>query len=1247
MDRNSGAAAAGGEGRPGLASRAWETVLAPGEVERLLSILPAYLAGRRWFGGKARHIARVELVDALPVRLGAGGGAGASGGGSSAAGGGRARAGTGPERDDEPEEGRDARILLLRVVYDEGEPELYVLPAAFAPDGGEAAAGPPELSGTEVGTLEVGGKPRLLRAVDIDAGFAQSVLSAVAEGRRVTGLRGELVAWHTAALPPRLPEAEAAAPKVLGAEQSNTSVRFGGAAVMKLLRKVVAGPHPELEIGTYLTEVARFPHAPAVLGAVQYLPREGEPLALALLQSFVANEGDAWTFTLGRVAGFFERVASRPGVTPPRLPASPLDLAGVEPGAESRVLVGSYLDEAALLGRRTAELHLALAAAPGEAFAAEPFAPGDGAGLVGAVREHVGATFALLHRRASGLPPAVRQRADELVSRKQELLAGLGAVAERPLRSLRIRTHGDYHLGQVLFTGEDFVLIDFEGEPARSLAERRAKQSPLRDVAGMVRSFHYAAWQGLAQARARGVAGEQAEKWARAWYGWAAGSFLRAWLATVEGASFLPPGGEDGRAEVRELLELFFLEKAVYELFYELNNRPDWVVLPLQGIANLLDAKEPAPAGALTTGAEARGTSRSVRPPSVSRGAAEPSSDELRRWSEGTAHRAYRWLGSHLGEEENADGASFAVWAPGAERVSVVGDFNGWDEARHPLRRQGESGVWRGFVPGAGHGARYRYRLHARGGTFDKADPFAFRHEAPPGNASLVWDLDTTWGDEGWMRERQVRNGLASPMSIYEVHLGSWRRVPEEGNRSLTYREAAPLLGAHAVELGFTHVELLPVMEHPFYGSWGYQTTGYFAPTSRYGSPRDLMFLVDTLHRRGVGVILDWVPSHFPDDPHGLASFDGAPLFEHADPRRGRHREWNTLVFDYGRGEVRSFLLSSALFWLDLFHADGLRVDAVASMLYLDYARKEGEWVPNVHGGRENLEAIDFLRKLNEVVAAEHPDVRTFAEESTAWPMVSRPAAVGGLGFGLKWDMGWMHDTLAYMQQDPIFRKFHHDELTFRMMYAFAESFVLPLSHDEVVYGKRSLLGKMWGDDRQKFAGLRLLLADQWAQPGKKLLFMGGELAQWQEWSHDRSLDWHLAGEAPHDGVRRFVGDLNRLLREPAMHLRDAEPGGFEWIDCSDAEASVLSFLRRGRPGDPEILVVLHFTPVARQNYRVGVPRGGLWREVLNSDAAIYGGSGWGNMGGAEAVPVPAHGRPLSVVLTLPPLAAVFLRWEG
>ncbi|HKJ93036.1 MAG TPA: 1,4-alpha-glucan branching protein GlgB [Longimicrobiales bacterium] len=631
-------------------------------------------------------------------------------------------------------------------------------------------------------------------------------------------------------------------------------------------------------------------------------------------------------------------------------------------------------------------------------------------------------------------------------------------------------------------------------------------------------------------------------------------------------------------------------------------------------------------------------------------GAAGPSrltDADLYLFNEGSHFRLYEKLGAHLDVVGNRAGTHFGVWAPNARSVSVVGAFNGWDPRVSPLAPRAQSGIWEGFVPDVGAGALYKYHIvsNHNGYRVDKADPFGFRHEEPPRTASVVADLEYEWGDAEWMRMRGERNALDAPMSIYEVHPGSWMRVPEEGNRWLTYRELAPRLAEHVERTGFTHVEFLPVMEHPFYGSWGYQTTGYFAPTARYGRPQDFMFLVDYLHQRGIGVILDWVPSHFPSDEHGLGFFDGTHLFEHADPRKGYHPDWKSAIFNYGRNEVRSFLTSSALFWLDRYHVDGLRVDAVASMLYLDYSRDEGEWIPNEFGGRENLEAIGFLRRLNEAVYEAFPDVQTIAEESTAWPMVSRPTYLGGLGFGLKWDMGWMHDTLTYMQHDPVHRSFHHHDLTFRMVYAFNENFALPLSHDEVVHGKGSLIAKMPGDDWQKFANLRLLHTYMHAQPGKKLLFMGGEIAQWREWAHDDSVDWHLLDHAPHAGILKLVSDLNRLHRhEPALHTYDFDGRGFAWLDANDSQNSVLSFFRNGPAPEDRILAVFNFTPVPRPNYRVGVPDAGRWREILNTDAEAYDGSGQGNLGSVKTTPVAYHGHYHSLNLTVPPLGALLLK---
>jgi 1,4-alpha-glucan branching enzyme len=617
-------------------------------------------------------------------------------------------------------------------------------------------------------------------------------------------------------------------------------------------------------------------------------------------------------------------------------------------------------------------------------------------------------------------------------------------------------------------------------------------------------------------------------------------------------------------------------------------------------------------------------------------------------FKEGSHFNLYDKLGSHLITFDDVKGTYFAVWAPNAETVSVVGDFNQWNTESHPLKRREEgSGLWEGFIAGLRSGSTYKYHLLSRYNDYrvDKGDPFAFRWECPPQTASVVWDLQYDWGDGEWMKERYRFNALDAPLAIYEVHLGSWRRVPKEGNRFLTYQEMAPYLVEYVKEMRFTHVEFLPVMEHPFYGSWGYETVGYFSPTARYGTPQDLMYLIDQLHQNGIGVILDWVPSHFPDNEYGLVFFDGTSLYEHPDPKKGFHPEWKSYIFNHSRNEVKAFLTSSALFWFDRYHADGLRVDAVASMLYLDYGRKEGEWIPNEHGGRENTAAIAFLEKLNEAVYRSHPDVQTIAEESTAWPMVSRSTYIGGLGFGMKWNMGWMHDTLDYFSQDPLYRKYHHNQLTFSIWYAFYENFILSLSHDEVVYGKGSLLRKMPGENWQKFANLRLLLGYLYGHPGKKLMFMGAEFGQWDEWYHERSLDWHLLEYPLHKGVQMWTKDLNQLYRkEPALCELDFRQEGFEWIDFRDWEESVVSFIRKGKSTEDIFLVVCNFTPVPRMNYRVGVPRDGFWREVLNSDAKIYGGSGYGNFGSVEATPVPAHGKYHSLSLTLPPLSILFFK---
>ena len=616
--------------------------------------------------------------------------------------------------------------------------------------------------------------------------------------------------------------------------------------------------------------------------------------------------------------------------------------------------------------------------------------------------------------------------------------------------------------------------------------------------------------------------------------------------------------------------------------------------------------------------------------------------------AEGTHYQNYEKLGAHILEVAGVTGVEFAVWAPNAKRVSVVGDFNSWDGRLHSMRNRGASGVWEIFIPELTNGTLYKFEILSRTGDLleAKSDPYGFAAEVRPKSASVVCDISGhQWNDSDWLAVRASRDWLHAPMSIYEVHAGSWRRNVSEGDRWLTYRELAAQLVPYVKSLGYTHIELMPIMEHPLDASWGYQTVGYYAVTSRYGTPADFMYFVDTCHREGIGVILDWTPAHFPRDGHGLAYFDGSYLYEHEDPRRGAHPDWGTLVFNYGRNEVQNFLLSNALFWIDKYHIDGLRVDAVASMLYLDYSRKPGEWIPNQFGGRENLEAIAFIRRLNEVLHTRHPGALTIAEESTSWPAVSRPTYVGGLGFDLKWNMGWMNDVLKYISLDPVHRQFHHNQLTFSMLYAFHENFVLPISHDEVVHGKRALLEKMPGDDWQRFANVRLFLGYLYAHPGKKLLFMGSELGQRSEFWEGSSVEWSLENSPPHRGIQKLVEDLNRLhSRERPLHEVDFEWSGFEWLDPNDAVTSVLSFLRRARNGDDFIVAVCNFTPVIREGYRVGVPRPGYYREIMNTDSQHYVGGDVGNAGGVQAEPIPWHERPYSIRLKLPPLAAVYLK---
>jgi 1,4-alpha-glucan branching enzyme len=738
----------------------------------------------------------------------------------------------------------------------------------------------------------------------------------------------------------------------------------------------------------------------------------------------------------------------------------------------------------------------------------------------------------------------------------------------------------------------------------------------------MLRSFHYAAVSAL---RLRPEASRAAlAPWASLWHRAVSLAFVRGWLSAARGTKVVP---QDPSA-MRALLDLFLLEKAIYEVGYEMNNRPDWVDIPLEGLREILGSEDvPPPPQHGTTPVP------STKPSPTRASMLAPGSPAFSAFAHGKATRAHAMLGAHPHQEGATD---FAVWAPHAAAVSVVGDFNDWTTGASPLMQVGSTGIYAGRIEGPKAGHLYKYRITPASGAepFDKADPFGVLAELPPGNASVIAPLRHAWGDDTWMDKRVQSTRMDRPMSIYEVHLGSWRRSPEEGDRMLGYREIAAPLAAHAKQMGFTHVELMPLLEHPFYGSWGYGVTGFFAATSRYGTPADLMYLVDTLHQAGLGVIFDWVPAHFARDLHGLSMFDGGPLFEPDDPAKAVHPTWGSGVFDFAKPEVRSFLLSSANFWIETFHADGLRIDGVESILYEDH-----------RGGQENPAGVSFLRELTSTLKLEHPEVLLAAEDSSAWPGVTRAASQGGLGFDLKWDMGFSHDMRRYLGIDPIQRSQYQGMLTFRSVYASNESFVLPLAHDDVIEERGgALLDQMHGDPWQKLANLRLLYAMQFAQPGKKLLFMGNEFAQPSAWHHDRSLDWHLAREMPHDGIARMAGDLNRLYRETsALHAGDATPSGFEWIDGANAEMSVITFVRRGRGDDDVVVVAFNFTPVPRHQYRIGVPRGGHWREIFNSDARDYGGSGHGNLGGVDAVPYPWNGRASSVVVTLPPLGAIIL----
>ena len=1186
----------------------WDALFDSGARATLERALPGYVSARRWYRTKTKRVQTARIAAAFPLAYGS----------------------------------EMARIALVDLTLDDGARETYVLPLAF-------------VSVEEANVLRIrrphalvlplrvtGGAKEARDGFLVDAlaleGFSSELLAAIARSATVED-SGARLCFH--ALDGVKAQKYVARP--VDTEQTNTSVLFGESYVGKIVRKLDPGESPDLELGRFLTAV-RYPHTPALHGWIDVRRGDGPVSTVGLLHAFVRNRGDAWTHVL-EVLDEWLASASHRDAAPPRLPAGDLMTRASTPlSAEASSALGSYGPLAEKLGRRVGEMHVALASRPDDAvFAPERLDRETREGLVDAARADLKRALDRLGARGGAASDAARRSLAAIRAGSRSLDARLTQATRLRDAGVKMRVHGDLHLGQVLFTGDDFVLIDFEGEPARSLEERKAKRSPLVDVAGMLRSFHYASVSAL-RARPEGARAALAP-WASFWHRAVATSFLRGWLAAVEGTAVVPedPSG------TRCLLDLYLFEKAIYEVGYEMNNRPDWVDIPLEGIKEILGSAESdgQEAVAVAVAEPQRITPLPVTKPSptipssapvgpagpVSRSMLDARSPAVSAFASGKATHAHALLGAH----PHQDGATdFAVWAPHARSVSVVGDFNDWKTDASPLVPIGDTGIFAARVRGVVPGHLYKYRIAPAGGgeAFDKTDPFGVCAELPPGNASVVSSLAHAWGDGAWMEKRVQNARLDRPMSIYEVHLGSWRRNVEEGDRHLTYREIAAPLAAHAKAMGFTHVELMPLLEHPFYGSWGYGVTGFFAATSRYGSPGDLMFLVDTLHQAGLGVIFDWVPAHFASDLHGLTLFDGAPLFESDDPARAVHPTWSTGVFDFDKPQVRSFLLSSAIFWIETFHADGLRIDGVESILHADH-----------HAGKEDPAGVSFLRELTSTLKIEHPEVLLAAEDSSAWPGVTRAASAGGLGFDLKWDMGFSHDLRRYLAVDPIERSHHQAVLTFRSVYAANESFVIPLSHDDVIEERGgSLLDQMHGDPWQKLANLRLLYALAWAQPGKKLLFMGDEFAMPSAWHHDRSLDWHVARDPAHDGLARMVGDLNRVYREtPALYAGDATANGFEWIDGTNSPMSIIVFSRRGRGDDDVAVVACNFTPVPRHQYRIGVPRAGHWREIFNSDAREYGGSGHGNLGGVDAVPYPWNGRPSSVVVTLPPLGAIIL----
>ncbi len=1203
------------------------------------------------------------------------------------------------------------RVLLHTVaVAPAGASQLLSVPLVYRRVDGDGGGAPAQ--GAEVMRLAQGDATWRVTDGPHDPAFVAALvdlLGGVSAGEGDATASGHLAA--SASAPPR-----GAPSKVLGGEQSNTSIIISPpgatAVIVKLFRVLDAGDNPDVVVQAALAQVG-CDRIPAPVGWVSgtWPDPRGNPVAghLAVAAEFVAGAQDAWREALGLA----------------------------ETGT-------SFAAGARDLGAATGDVHAALASAlPTETAGAE-----QRAGLVAALRERTA--------WAVDAAPSLAEHAEALHLRLQRSAAAVEATGDDGGGLALQQVHGDYHLGQVLHSPErGWVLLDFEGEPLRPLAERTRPDLALRDVAGMLRSFDYAA-----ATAARAGTDEDA---ASAWREEAREAFCEGYAAST---------GSDPRAR-RELLDALELDKAVYEVVYETRNRPAWVDVPLRAVRRLLhdgsqpatpetceadpmsstdaaptpttDAPRPRPVvpsdlhrigagehssphsvlgghvdlvgGAATDGPAPSGVAPSgdaSAPPAVPTGQAAvadaravvtlralaPFADAVVALTEGggrteLSHEAegvwvgvlpgddvtdyrlevtrgsetsvvddpYRYLptisefdlhlisegrheelwgvlGAHVrrwsGPMGDVIGTSFAVWAPHARAVRVIGDFNGWDGRRSMMRSMGSSGVWEVFLPSVGKGATYKFALQTQGGHWvEKADPMARATEVPPATASVVDESEHTWSDDAWMDARVASDPHTGPLSVYEVHLGSWRQ-------GLSYREAADALVEHVTATGFTHVELLPVAEHPFGGSWGYQVTGYYAPTSRFGSPDDFRYLVDTLHRADIGVIVDWVPAHFPKDEFALARFDGEPLYEYPDPRKGEHPDWGTLVFDFGRREVRNFLVANAVYWLAEFHVDALRVDAVASMLYLDYSREDGQWIPNRYGGREHLEAIDFLQEVNATAYKRVPGIMMIAEESTAWPGVSRPTDAGGLGFGLKWNMGWMHDSLSYLAEDPVNRTWHHDEVTFALVYAFTENFVLPISHDEVVHGKGSMLRKVPGDRWQQVATLRAFYAYMWSHPGKQLLFMGQEFGQEAEWAEGRSLDWWLLDQPLHAGLMRCVADLNAFYRAtPAMWDLDFTGEGFAWIDGGDRERDTFSYLRTARDGS-QVAVAVNFAGNPHEGYRLGLPETGTWREVLNTDAEVYGGSGVVN-GSVEAVEGEHTGQPAHATLRIPPLGAVYL----